>query len=598
MGQGIRILAIHGIAHQEARKPQWQPDWERAISSGIRGWAPDAAVEVQFFDFDDLFAEAPFNPLVIARALRELFGGLIAHGTADMFRSGRSMGDWLDAQRWCAGMVAQWASDPRLRARLRSRLARAIVEFAPDAVCAHSLGSLLAYDTIIWPGENAAMADRTFVSFGSQIGFPAVRGIYGGFIRPIECRMWYHLYNPRDDVLTAPIRLRDARFTEIVVEFEQEGVGDHDGGLYLGHPATRENVWRALASRPTRGTRQPNARRKARPSQTMARHPNRRALLVGINEYPDPTKRLDGCVNDAFLMSATLQECGFAAEDIRLVTDSRATARGIRRRLEWLLGGAADGDQRVFFYAGHGSQLAGYGAGETIDRLDECLVPWDFDGSRETAICDDDFFDLYAQLPYGVHFAAIFDCCHSGGMARPAGAKIRTISPPDDIRHRSLRWDTAKEMWLARDLAPHNRDLLKYHGLVTSSGARRIGSGVAARQLRDSDYDRVRRELGHRGPYWPLLLFACGEQELAGEYHHGPITYGAFTFALVKTLRDHGKANREISFGRLVEKTARLLRCPDLGFDQTPAAFGPASKLKAPVPWRSNRPGPRQSPRR
>lgn len=584
MAQTIRVLAIHGIAHQEARKPQWQPQWERAISEGIREWVPDGEVEVGFFDFDDLFAGAPMNPLVVGKALKELFGGLAWHGIGDLFRRGRGIGDWLGRQRWGAGMVAQWASDPRLRRKLRTRLAATMRAFAPDAVCAHSLGSLIAYDAFVWPGDGNRMAGRTFVSFGSQIGFPAVRGIYGGFLRPIDCRMWYHLYNPQDDVFTAPIRLSDPRFAELVAEFEEPGVGDHNGIRYLEHAVTRENVWRSLAPVTTRAM----TRRRPRPAAPKPK-PDRRALLVGINDYPDPANRLDGCVNDAYLISAALQECGFAAEEIRLVTDSRATARGIRQRLEWLLDGATDGDQRVFFYAGHGSQLAGYGIGETVDRLDECLVPWDFDGSPETAICDDDFFDLYAQLPYGADFVAIFDCCHSGGMARPAGAKIRTIGPPDDIRHRSIRWDPAKEMWLARDLAPPNPDLMKYPGLVTSVGARRIGSGVAARSLRDPEYDRVRRELGHLGPYWPLLLFACGEQELAGEYHHGPIAYGAFTFALVKILRDRGKSGKRIAFGQLVEQTARLLRSPDLGFDQTPQAHGPAEKLRAAVPWLGKR---------
>ncbi len=582
MARAIRVLAIHGIGHQEARKPQWQPQWERAIRDGILAWAPGAEVDVGFFDFDDLFAAAPLDPRVIGGALRELFGGLVWHGAGDLLGRRRGNVHWLGEQRWGAGMVAQWASDARLRQRLRSRLAAAVGEFAPDAVCAHSLGSLVAYDAFIWPGAKAAMADRTFVSFGSQIGFPAVRGIYGGFIRPFECRAWFHLYNPNDDVMTAPIRLADGRFQEIVTDFEQPGTGDHDGERYLAHPSTREHVWRSLALRGRRaGTRRP-ARRRA---------PDRRALLVGINQYPDPADRLDGCVNDAFLISSALQECGFAAEDIRMVTDARATARGIRQGLEWLLDRAGDGDQRVFFYAGHGSQLANRGVGETIDRLDECLVPSDFDGSPDTAIRDDDFFDLYAQLPYGVDLVAMFDCCHSGGMARPSGAKVRTISPPDDVRHRSIRWDPSKEMWLPRDLAPANRDLMKYPGIVTSGGARRIGSGVASRRLRDKDYDRIRRQLGHRGPYWPLLLFACGEQELAGEYHHGPIAYGAFTFAMVKILRERGRAGTPVSFKRLVDDTSRLLRGPDLGFDQTPQAHGPATKLNAAVPWIGKRAG-------
>lgn len=51
-------------------------------------------------------------------------------------------------------------------------------------------------------------------------------------------------------------------------------------------------------------------------------------------------------INDAFTMSAVLQECGSAPEDIRTCLDHRATAKGILEHLEWLLGDARSGDQR------------------------------------------------------------------------------------------------------------------------------------------------------------------------------------------------------------------------------------------------------------
>jgi hypothetical protein len=56
-----------------------------------------------------------------------------------------------------------------------------------------------------------------------------------------------------------------------------------------------------------------------------AQPPRRRALLVGINEYPDPSDRLEGCVNDVFLMSSLLQESGYAAPDRR--SSSRLASR-------------------------------------------------------------------------------------------------------------------------------------------------------------------------------------------------------------------------------------------------------------------------------
>jgi hypothetical protein len=66
-------------------------------------------------------------------------------------------------------------------------------------------------------------------------------------------------------------------------------------------------------------------------------HHDKRALLVGLNHYPDPTNNLKGCVNDVLMSSQHLQNnYGFAVEDIRLLTDERATTANIRKRLAWL----------------------------------------------------------------------------------------------------------------------------------------------------------------------------------------------------------------------------------------------------------------------
>ncbi len=124
-------------------------------------------------------------------------------------------------------------------------------------------------------------------------------------------------------------------------------------------------------------------------------------------------------------MSAALQESGFAPDDIRVVLDDRATADGIRQRLDWLLADVRGGDQRFFFYSGHGAQLPGYGPDGKPDRLHACLVPHDFAWTGETAITDDQFDDYYSQLPYDARFVIVLDCCYSGGMVRGGAARPR-----------------------------------------------------------------------------------------------------------------------------------------------------------------------------
>ena len=158
-------------------------------------------------------------------------------------------------------------------------------------------------------------------------------------------------------------------------------------------------------------------------------------------------------------MSSVLQESGFDPEEIRVVLDERATAQGIMERLHWLLDGVRDGDERMLFYSGHGAQIPGYNAKDEPDHVDECLVPYDFDWSPARAILDKQFCEMYSQLPYGSYFVAMFDCCHSGGITRDGGPRVRGLTPPDDIRHRALRWEPSESMWVPRDFPALNRSL-------------------------------------------------------------------------------------------------------------------------------------------
>jgi hypothetical protein len=322
-------------------------------------------------------------------------------------------------------------------------------------------------------------------------------------------------------------------------------------------------------------------------------------VLIGINDYPTASDRLEGCVNDAYLMSAVLQERGFAAEDIRVCLDRRATSRGILERLEWLLDAPRPDDELVFYYSGHGAQLPTYGAGDSVDRMDETLVPWDFDWSAERCITDDQIFTLYSQLPYGTRLLTIFDCCHSGGIHRAGAPRAKGLNPPDDIRHRELRWDGTREMWVSRKLHLASRsagfaaDEESRQAYFGGRGATcRLGRGSAVRAL-DLDaeaYAAAKRAAGRAarasgggsgrpiGPYLPVILEACAEAEYAYEYRHGAVSHGAFTYSLATILR----RERPGSWSALITRVGDQLR--ELEYAQTPQILGPAAILSQPPP--------------
>ena len=400
----------------------------------------------------------------------------------------------------------------------------------------------------------------------------------------LGAREWYHLFNPDDHVLTYPISLSASNFEQVTTEFDiPNDILNHDATYYLDHPNAVATVWKDLVGGP-----QPKSFTSiARGVKRVVATPTRRALMIGINDYPDPRNKLEGCVNDAFLMSSVLQECGFEAGEIRLVLNERATTDAIMDRLHWLLDDVHDGDERMLFYSGHGAQIPEYGAQGEPDHVDECLVPYDFDWSPAHAITDKQFCELYSQLPYGSHFVAVFDCCHAGGMTRDGGPRIRGLTPPDDIRHRALQWSVTERMWIPRKFPSVNESLADSREgrayLGQGGWVHRLGRGATLRTLPQAKYNSTRAAFGHFGPYLPILMEACQEEGFSYEYRHGATSYGAYTFSLALVLHENREANRNLSYSELSQLTTEKLH--RLDYQQTPSLVGAKKLLTEDLPW-------------
>jgi len=582
MSKTLSVLCVHGIGHGDVDQ-NLPTSWEGAIQNGLAAWDPELTVKCEFVKYDDLFDRSPQNPAAYAAAFARVLASGVVHGLGDLFSHSRGLFEIPDAVRWTAGMVAQWVTDEKLRADARNHILAELQAGSYDVVCAHSLGSLICYD--LFTRNPAAIRDKNFISFGSQIGNPLVRDFFAGRLVPLtQATNWYHLYNPDDHVLTADIRLTAPNFIDVGTLFDiPNDPLNHSAVWYLSHENTRATVWRAFSD----GAHSRTMARGVKEFAKVSAKPSRRALLVGINDYPDPGNRLEGCVNDTFLMSSLLQECGFAPGEIRVVLDERATTRGIMDRLHWLLDDVQPGDERVLFYSGHGAQMPAYGPTDEVDHLNECLVPYDFDWTPEHAITDKQFSELYSQLPYDAYFVGILDCCHAAGMTREGGRRVRGLTPPDDIRHRAIYWDSALQVWRERTLPSPNPSLADSRQGVNYLGANgatfRLGRAARLRTLPESRYDAVRKTLKHDGPYLPVLLEACQEGQLSYEYRDGAQSFGAFTFNLAAALRQDRAARRNPTFAQLLTDVGARLKA--MKYDQTPNLIGAKKILTREIPW-------------
>ena len=187
----------------------------------------------------------------------------------------------------------------------------------------------------------------------------------------------------------------------------------------------------------------------------------RRALLVGIDIYqpnqasvqenlkkPSRLKgrgswdNLNGAVNDMKAMRDILiaRFC-FKPGFIQVLQNNSATRKNIISAFKThLIDSASPGDICLFFYAGHGSQVANSSTREE-DGLDESLVPADSHrGARD--IRDKELWKLYnAVQEKGACLTTIVDSCHSGSISRglKIPVKYRYLAP--DLR------DAADSTW-------------------------------------------------------------------------------------------------------------------------------------------------------
>lgn len=153
----------------------------------------------------------------------------------------------------------------------------------------------------------------------------------------------------------------------------------------------------------------------------------KRALLIGIDTYPDPRNNLNSCVADTVRFQGLLQTYyGFKPQDIAVLRNTAATVVNARTGLTRLFSGIRTGDQVVFFQSSHGYR---YVQGTTYTEV-LCLY--------DAFLADTELVQLSGQTPPGT-FTCVIDACHSAGLDKlffaPNGlyaARAKVWQPPLD----------------------------------------------------------------------------------------------------------------------------------------------------------------------
>ncbi len=254
------------------------------------------------------------------------------------------------------------------------------------------------------------------------------------------------------------------------------------------------------------------------------RNARKLALCIGIDSYAG--QPLSGCVNDSKRWADTLDSLGF---QVKRIVDRDATRSAIVQGLRDLIVDAREGDELVFQYAGHGTQVED-DDGDEASGFDQAFVPINYD--KGVLLLDDDFHRETEALRKGAFLTLFMDCCHSGSNSRfaprlaPAGKRggderVRFLRLSDDVQRRFLSLRKGKA---ARARSVGERPALP--GVVHFAACRddeyawesngqgdftRHASALLAKAVRDGSSNRafmdaIVAKFGTRPRQHPLLL--------------------------------------------------------------------------------------------
>lgn len=153
-------------------------------------------------------------------------------------------------------------------------------------------------------------------------------------------------------------------------------------------------------------------------------------VFVGISDYEGDGNDLDYCDQDARLLYQIMQrEFEMQPDDSALLIDADATRDAVTATLRRIGEQARPNDMLLFFYSGHGDQVAGPEDAFDPDGIHETLTM--YDGEMQ----DDDVAALINGSPAGIALVAI-DSCFSGGFAKDvvsARGRMGIFSSEEDV---------------------------------------------------------------------------------------------------------------------------------------------------------------------
>ncbi len=252
---------------------------------------------------------------------------------------------------------------------------------------------------------------------------------------------------------------------------------------------------------------------------------DRWAVLVSVEDYPEPTSDLEGPANDMKVLAEILgNKYGFSRNQILRLHGPEATRKAILDALAGLKKRAGKDKIVVFAFAGHGSYRDNP---VEANRRDETICPVDRGEQGGGEILDDELNTYFgAILERHALLTVLVDACHSGSLLKdvPAGTRFR-FAPPSQTHQQQNPPQTSASLGTDKlerlvFLAAAQEDQLAGETFFSGKQGPRGNHGKFSHAL------LYALENAKPGQSWSQLAFFIKKQVRARSHHQNPVFIG------------------------------------------------------------------------
>ena len=214
---------------------------------------------------------------------------------------------------------------------------------------------------------------------------------------------------------------------------------------------------------------------------TMPAYSAKRAIVIGIGDYPNVNK-LRGPQQDAYNMKSLLiNSFGYKASEIKMLVDQDAKRDDILGELNsWFIDGTKADDELLFYFSGHGFQTPDQN-GDEQDNQDEAIAAYDalVKGSNvQNMISDDEIEEVFAKLS-DRSVTMIIDSCHSGTLTRGMFGNSAE-------HEKTIATEYSQAVDVSKDIVTAHRDELSF---IDSAPKRVVWTAVSSWQKALVDFE-------------------------------------------------------------------------------------------------------------